>query len=298
MNGSSQAGDPRETGGVPTIIARAIEAMGRPDLWTTMDLEVLQMMLFLRLARYGNDPDTDSIGELSRLYGVFRERLPAQARLQFEQIICDGVMERRTGYCALLPFMICETDDSVVSTASLDLAMLMPREHGDPLTGPKFILARFERAGDAPMRQLGMLSGLLLLGDERLLPLIKGKWKEIKSAEHRSRLAAARSGFVLTLQVEFLLDWLETTGNEGDIGAIAAAMVKMPYQAQAGAVMRQRRCFPASDAAPGKAIECLESVSFPEYAERIRPRLERLIARESEPKVIPMILTSWLAADK
>lgn len=278
---------------LPPHVQRAIEAAQQPDSWESLDEHALELVAFLRLTDYGVAQRVADQPTLQRLYSVLVNRLSADRRLQLEQLVCQYAMEGRTGVLALMPFLLGETDLSVVSTAALDYAMLMPRVNGDPLSGPKFLISLYDQAAGNDALGLGILTGLILLGDERLLPLVKGRWKEFKSSEDRRRLAAAKSGFVSTLLVEFLLDWLENTTDESDVGAIAGAMARMPFDARVGFIVRQQRCFPASSAEPGREIEFIEKWTFPEYAERIRPRLEPLIARESIPKVMPAILEGW-----
>jgi hypothetical protein len=288
---------PGQGDALPPHVRKVLEAADRPDAWESLDEGALQMVAFLRLTRYGSTQNVGDQPALQRLYSVLRKRISADGRLRLEQSVCQYALEGKTGVLALVPFLLGETDLSVISTAALDYAMLMPRVNGDPLSGPKFLISQYDQAAGNDALRLGILTGLILLGDERLLPLVKGRWRDFKSSEDRRRIAAAKSGFVSTLLVEFLMDWLENTTDESDVGAIAGAMARMPLDAQVEFVVRQRRCFPASDAEPGKEIEYLEKWSFADYAEVIRPRLDPLIAKEAPPKVIPAILEGWQYAE-
>ncbi len=282
---------------LPPHLQKAVDAAHKPECWDTLAKETLETVAFVRFTAFGLWGDVKDQPEIDRLYSVMLKRLSVESRRWLEGSVRDYVMEGETGASALLPFLQGDTDRTVISIAALDYAMLMPRVNGDPLSGPKFLVSRFDEAKGNDAVRLGILTGLILLGDERLLPLVKGRWKEFQSAEDRRRLAASKSGFVCTLLIEFLLDWLENTTDESDIGAIAGAMTRMPMDAQIGFVIRQRRCFPASDAEPGKQIEILERWSFADYAKVIRPRLEPLIANETPPQVIPAILEYWEQAE-
>lgn len=296
MFGKQPPSAPGQSDELPPWVIKALEAADQPDAWESLEEDALQMVAFLLFTRYGSTQNVEDRPALERLHSVLLKRFSASGRLQLEQWICEYALTGQTGVMALEPFFWRETDLSVISTTALDYAMLMPRVNGDPLSGPKFMISRYDQAGDNDALRLGILTGLILLGDERLLPLVKGRWQDLKSPEDRKRLAAAKSGFVSTLLIEFLLDWLENTTVERDIGAIAGAMSRMPLDAKIGLVVRQQRCFPASDAEPGKEIEYLEKWSFPDYAEVIRPRLDALIAKEEPPKVIPAILECWQRA--
>ncbi len=112
--------------------------------------------------------------------------------------------------------------------------------------------------------------------------------------DHRSKLAGAFSGFVSRLQVEFLLDWLEHTEDESDVGAIAGALIRMARDSMNGRVADTRRSFPASRAGDDDPVTVAREWSFAEYArDHLAHRLEPLIDRETEPKVLPIVLQEW-----
>ena len=272
-----------------------IKALHDPDAWERLTPQQLGIVAFVRLTGYGRTRQSAEVPQIQRLYALLIDRLDTSDRLRLEQAICNFIEQGKTTTLALLPFVLSDTDRGVVSTATIDVAMLMHRTQGDPLTGPRFFAERLEDDETPAFRTVGVLSGLILLGDERLLPLVLGRWRLFDSAEDRRQLAAASSGTVSTLLIEFLLDWLEDTTDESDIGAITGALCRMPSIARGGCIIQERRCFPIFDAGDQPPVQLVGKWSFGEYAELIRPRLEPLIARESEPKIIHKILEAWTA---
>jgi hypothetical protein len=274
-------------------MSRALE---QPDEWDSLDPDTLTLLAFVRFTRNGSSAVKADSADLRRLYQVLLQRLSPHERLNLKHKVCQYATEGHTGVYALLPFLEHDSDRTVLSSATIDWAMLMPRVNGDPLTGPRHLMHLYEHSAANTALRLGLMTGLVLLGDERLLPLLKGRWRDF-ARDDRNRLAASSSGFVMTLQIEFLLDWLENTDNHADVGAIAGAMCQMPGISQVGHVLRVQRCFPASDASEGDEISLLERWTFAEYATRIEPRLSSLIAKEAYQQVIPEILAAWNADD-
>lgn len=290
---SSDAARTPSGGSSPDSPLDAFKAIGNPASWDALTAEQLRALAFVRLASYGRTKDASEVPEIQRLYSLLLERVDATGRLRLEQSVSQFIEEGKTSTLALLPFVLADTDAGIISTATIDTAMLMRRSSGDPLTGPRHLAGQLDRPDLPEARRVAILSGLILLGDERVLPLVKGRWRQIESEEHRLQLAAAHAGAVSTLLIEFLLDWLEQTDDESDVGAIVGALARMPEIAHPGIVIRERRCFPIFDAGDEPPVSIEEQWSFEEYAQVLRPRLSPLIARESEPKVIPMILEAW-----
>jgi hypothetical protein len=280
----------------PTLdMASASDA--EAQTWETLpELELLAEAL-ARLLDFAQAPSDDALVPVGEFYEVVARRLSVEDRLFLKSLVFGGVFGAPGLAAALLALALLDADQQVSSVAAMDYAMLQPQAKGDPLTGPNILALNLMLGSRTPRQQLAMLTGLVLLGDERLLPLVKGRWRQFEPAEDRRLLAAAASESVSTLRIEFLLDWLEHTTDEHDIGAIAGAMVRMPAISCHGGVVREERTFPASEAEKqgDSPIRCLDRWRFDEYLEVIRPRLEALIAKESEPKVLPAIIEAWSA---
>lgn len=270
-----------------------MKASQDPESWDRLEPPELLFVAFACLAFRGMSCESIDEGSIERLFALLLTRVDAAQRLQLEENIRAFVTEGHANAFSLLPFVRYDTDHQIISSTTIDIAMLMDRTNDDPLTGPKYLLDLVLDDRTDELRKLGILSGLVLLGDERILPLVRGRWRILTSAEYRRRLAAATSGYVSTLLIEFLLAWLEETTDEGDIGAIAGSMTRMPEFASGSRVVEVRRCFPFFEAGDESPVKIMRHWSFSEYARIIRPRLEPLIAKETQPKVIPYILDAW-----
>ncbi len=220
---------------------------------------------------------------------------------------------------ALLCMLGAETDPGVISSAAINVAVLtrsrkqpaselerrtqeqmrqlnIPDEDAGELPGPTLLAAEWEHAAPESPLRLGILMGMVLLGDKRIWPLVEGKWEGIAKANWEA-LAKATNGEVCTLQVEFLLEWLGSViDDDNQLGSIAANIAKQVWQSRSGRVLEVSRRFPHQLFSQKPAITVVQSWTFPEYAEVIAPRLQELIDLESEPKVTPLILEGWVNA--
>jgi hypothetical protein len=271
--------------------------------WDGLNLAETEFVLEETLKCYGSTFDGAMILELFKFYRRYLGMADVGRRQQLltrmTEFLSNGQQHRSI---ALLCFISADTDGQITSGAALDLAMVMPADKGDPLTGPKF--AAFHGCGGvrAKLGKPGSddegyaAAGLLLLGDMRLLPMLEEIWERL-TPEARRRMVQRRSNLVSALMVEFLLRRLEADKAEEYFGELGAALHNLPEiaaQLPISAVMDIRRNFglPAGK----EPMELLGRETLAEAFTRIRPRLEALIARESEPKVLPAALAVWAAA--
>jgi hypothetical protein len=178
----------------------------------------------------------------------------------------------------------------------------MPIEGGDPLTGPRYVAMHGcggirARLGSSPADEEGdAAAGLLLLGDMRLMPLLEEVWQRL-SPEGRRRMVKRRSNLASSLMVEFLLRRLEEDEDGAYHGELGAALHHLPEtaaQQPVEAVLDLRRNFGLPQ---GKEpMELLSQEDMGTVFIRIRPRLEALIDRESEPRVLPGVLAKWASS--
>lgn len=276
--------------------ARVLEALDAPWQWSSLSDDELKMLVFLLCARVGVNPSKGR-GEVEPAFGLLQQRISVAERLQLLTRVTEFAEEGRTGWTAMLPWMLCEQEVGVATTAVINAAMLIPQQGGDELSGPRLLMAMYDQSGSDSRQRMVILGGLILLGDERILPLVKGRWRDIAPFQLRRELAMVSSGVVCTLQLEFLLEWLESAESDSEFGRVAGGIASLVQGATIPHVLRQRRCFPASAAGGGPAVEVVEEISFPEYARRMRQRLAKVIERESEPRVLPTMLAMWEEAE-
>jgi hypothetical protein len=170
--------------------------------------------------------------------------------------------------------------------------LLIPQRGSDPLTGPKDVLG-FLEGSDTDNTRVGILQGVLLIGDRRVLPLLDRCWEGL-GREGRRCLAHSWSGFVYASTIEFLLDWLERTDNEADYGSISAALLLCTVrQKNSPFVLDVERKFPANGFGDGPPLRFLKQWTFEEYGKIIAPRLRAIGEAETGEKVIPKVLEAW-----
>ncbi len=289
--------------GLKGNVEEALRLFASEAEWAGLNLAETEFVLEETLKCYGATFDGEMIRELFKFYRRYLGMASVSRRQQLltriTTFISDGHQHR---HIALLCFISADTDGQITSGAALDLAMVTPPDKGDPLTGPKFVAFHGCGGVRAKLGKPGsddegdVAAGLLLLGDMRLLPLLEEIWERL-TPEGRRRMVRRRSNLVSALMVEFLLRRLEADKTEEYHGELGAALHNLPEIASRlpmAVVMDIRRNFglPAGK----EPMELLGRETLAEAFARIRPRLQALIARESEPKVLPGVLAKWAEA--
>lgn len=289
--------------GLKGNVDEALRLFAMEAEWSGLNLAETEFVLEEALKCYGSIADASQVRNLFAFYRRYLGMADVGRRqgllTRITEFVSDG---RQNRYLALLCFLNADTDGQIISGAALDVAMVMPQESGDPLTGPKHVALHSCGGMRAKMGRPGSddegyaAAGLLLLGDMRLLPLLEEIWERL-TPEARRRMVQRRSNLVSALMVEFLLRRLEADKAEEYFGELGAALHNLPEiaaQLPISAVMDIRRNFglPAGK----EPMELLGRETLAEAFARIRPRLEALIARESEPKVLPAALAAWAEA--
>jgi len=270
----------------------ALFDLGRhPEKWPDADADTLTKLTYMQCLDYGLTGDPEKINPLGDLYRLLAERTPTEDREELLGRVREAVHEGAGSMNSFLPFIYAEPDPGIISTACLNTAVLAPLEDGDELTGPKLVMKMGTEQTESQAIRAGAYSGVLLLGDRRTLPLLKGCWRKLNS-EGRSSLARTWSGFVHASVIDFYLDWLEDA-DEGDFETIAETLALMAVSPAVPKVLEIKHQFPANAPGERSAIEIINEWTIEEYGRIIEPRLRDLERRESEPKVMPSVLKAW-----
>ena len=124
------------------------------------------------LVKYAQVRDTRSFDAALEVYIAWGKTVGSQDRLLLCQAMNDAIRSHQGhGFETLLPFIVVDPDSQVVANAALKTAALFPARNRDPLEGARFV-ARLTKRREHPKRCGAILGGLMLLGDERLTPLI------------------------------------------------------------------------------------------------------------------------------
>ena len=290
--------------GLKDNVDEAMRLFVSVEEWGGLNLAETEFVLEEALKRYRAPFDGVLVGVLFSLY----RRYVGMADVARRQRLLTRMTEffsagRQNQAISLLCFISADTDGQITSGAALDLAMVMPADKGDPLTGPKFVAihgcggVRAKLGKPASDDEGDVAAGLLLLGDMRLLPLLEEIWERL-TPEGRRRMVCRRSNLVSSVVVEFLLRRLEADKEEEYFGELGAALHNLPAFAAKqpiNAVLDIRRNFGLP---PGKEpMELIGHEDIPTAFARFRPRLQALIDRESGPiKVLNATISVWAEA--
>jgi hypothetical protein len=292
-------------GGATPSLDELDALLDQPSAWPALEPELLRHLLFYKCLSYGIDPDDDEVPRVMRLARVAIDRLHpavrrqvalqvarAVERLHREHNICDGA-----GYTnGLLPFLVEDPDPSVVSAAACEMAILMPLEDGDPMSGPQYVESLIDEI-DRDDAKAGLVAGLLSLGDTRVEPLVAGTWRRL-GGEGRQTLALLVQG-VHGLQagtVRFLLDWLEDEAADPQtpsFGTVAATMARAGAHAADHGIVEVVRAFPVTAAPEGQPFRVVRKWTLAEFLPVVRGRLRRLASGDNPPELVLSVLRYW-----
>ncbi len=283
--------------------------LANASAWATLDPELLRHLLFYQCLSYAIDPEDAAIPRLMDLTRVAVARLEPAVRRQVVVHLARAVerLHREHGIregagCTngLLPLLLEDPAPSVVSTAACELAILLPNEDGDPISGPHYVHSLLDQL-TAEDPRAGVLAGLLQLGDERVAPLVARGWEGLGEGGRQS-LALLIQGFrgLHTLTVEFLLSWLEHEARTPDtpsFGVAAATIARAGMHAAEHGVVQVERAFPVIDAPEGQPFRVLREWTLDEFRPRVVDRLLRLASGENPPEMIISVLRCWGVAE-
>ena len=285
-----------------------------PQRWLTMTASQLGDLLKFGCIAYGTTADDARFAQVSRLLAQFAEKASFEARLE---LVVDlaSLLERfgrehgAAPVGALFPFVLNDPDFVVVSTASLHLALLMPLEDGDPLTGPRTLLEMAEATRE-PQRRVAVLAGLTALGDEDVFELLEKSWRglggdaQVDLVACMGRQAVTTAADRVPRDAAGTLDRRRTRGADRtcrpDADPTGAARRRF---AGSPARKRHRRLRSRTRLPVVVAASRLRSDQHPphvlrdEFGRSIAPRLTRMAELERYPRLLPTALRAWGAAD-
>lgn len=271
---------------------RQLAEFGRdPEAWKRLEPDELLLVAFQQALYLGSGESEAGTG-LAGLYAECVARVTAADRMDLLDRVTEAVESASTSVLALMPFLQHEPEAAIVQSAALAFAAHMPLADADPMTGPRTIAALVPHADDDSVR-VGLIAGLLALGDRRVLPVLRGLWRHL-APEARERLTRQSLPFACASTVEFLLDWLEDADEEG-FGVAAAMLARLPAEG-GGRVLDLKRRFPAHIDSDEAEIEVVGEWTAADFGARIDARLADLERRENEPRVLPAVRAAWSAA--
>jgi hypothetical protein len=252
--------------------------------------------LFGEIIRYAISSDENSVGDLFRLYQrVMCGRLPPEIRRRiYRETATAQQREPAVISCnAYLPFIFCETADSVVSSATIDYVSLADLVDGDPMSRVKEVIDLIKRGSIA--NRGAAFGALLFIGDRRVSELLLPLRDQLKGSEVAAAMRTG-TGYISAASIEFLIDWLEGTRTDvtnGLFGTVASGLVNVRKRAESPLVLTGLRAFPVTGVAQEEQLRmaCLVDIDY--FIDQIAPRLIALERKELEPKIMPFVLDTW-----
>ena len=227
------------------------------------------------------------------LYRATCATIPEQERLRMVKVLEQLAGQRQIHAHPLYILVSHDPSDLVVSSAALALAQLLVTTEDPVLGGVRFLAGsarQYAKEGD-DVRAAAVLTGLLLLGDRRVVELVGPCWRWLDQ-DGRRALARLPSNWVYAAVVEWLLDWLEDC--EGDeFGAVAGTLARLGIVAESKGVIDVQRTIPTWAADDGRVAQVTAQWSAEEYADQLRRRLLQLAARETRPRIMPEVIRRW-----
>ncbi len=250
-----------------------------PARWEALDPDALLLIAFQQALYYGANHDADAGASLGAMYGYLVGRVTVEERLELLERVGEAVHGGATSVLAMLPFLQRESDPHVAQMAAVSFASLMPLTDDDPMTGPRTLRTLFNHSEDEAVR-IGLLAGLLALGDRRVAPLLPSAWASL-SPEGQVTLTQAPQPFVSALWVEFLVDALVAAPGASPAAAAVVARLKLLPNEGEARVLDLERKFPETAPDERPEIALLGEWSVEDYGARIADRV-RHAAAESE----------------
>lgn len=267
-----------------------------PTRWEALDPDALLLIAFQQALYYGANHDADAGASLGALYGYLVGRVTVEERLELLERLAEAVQGGATSVLSMLPFLQHESEPQVAQMAAVSFASLMPLTEDDPMTGPRTLRTLFNHSEDEAVR-IGLLAGLLALGDRRVAPLLPSAWASL-SPEGQVALSQAPQPFVSALLVEFLVDALvASSGADSAAVAVAARLTQLPSEGEARVLDLERK-FPENAPDERPEIALLGEWSVREYGLRIADRLAEAIANPGRTWDAEELLRAWGIANR
>ena len=223
------------------------------------------------------------------------EKSDAEGRMGVLSDFLSAVEEGRLSSNVLLPFIGCDADRAIASTAALSFAMTHRKTADEAMVG--VVLLAKGIAGGTISNPGAVFGGLLNLGDYRVNKVLWPLRDLIKGAD-LDEAVRIRTGRLSSAVVDFLLDWLEQMDadhREERFNPIAAALVNHRSAAAIPWIALGGRVWPVAGATSEDEEEAAQYIALTTFAEHITPRLKDLRRIAPDPEVVDYVVEAWEA---
>ncbi len=274
--------------------AAVVAALADKTTWEALSAEQAITLFEDASVLQGLNPELALAQGLSDLYDRLADVAPVRARGELMFRLARRSIHLRCGPLLLVPGLMGDPDDGIVSSAAIDITMLGEADYDGWPEGFKLIEALYAKRY---IRNPGAaLGGLICLGDRRFNDVLD-RWKPLLTPTAVRVAARCGTGCAYDGSVQFWLGWAEeivASGRPTDesvFGSTASALALIAKRNRSGFVLDVLRHYPAQHAP--RPVEELNRWTASSYASGIADRLYRLEAAEAAPKVFSFVLRAW-----
>jgi hypothetical protein len=251
----------------------------------------------LKLAvEFALSDDLALIPQIRALYDLWKAQAESSERLkeclQFTAYLENASRQYPGLGRALVPFLVAESNLQIVSTAALNIAVLLPSSETTCFEGVDFVIRAVAQAPRKGAEQGAAIGGLMHLGDERFGDRLLEAWRSLAPLA-RNHAVSRHTPFVTLGQIRLLLACLTVEQDAGVFGSAAGTLANRAIEcANSGALDWERR-FPVWEHRE-EPILVRRVLSRDAVYNLIRGDLDRLTANETGPeRVMPIVQDLW-----
>jgi hypothetical protein len=240
-----------------------------PPVLISIDPAEIRGIIFWECLRYALVDSERRIDPLLTVYRGWAKQVTPGERVGLLERLTETTRRNIASARAFAPFEE-DPDPHIVRVAYRTQALVIPTEGEDELRGPRLLLSSARSTTDRRTR-VGILGGLLALGDRRVSRLLQGAWQLI-IPDDAAWLWPERGGMVLHAAVEFFLSWTD----QYDAASGALLLAQMANGAPDPEVWDVQRKFPLQTLDGQPDVRVLGRWPLPAYARQLLVRLVEL----------------------
>jgi hypothetical protein len=259
-------------------------------------LRTLDDQMACAALRHGVLNDQSARPDLIHFYTERFLPAPVERRKQIYGYVKDIVPQLGADTAgAFTPFMLLDTDISIVSTATVDYTSVGTLFDGDPMTRPRDVIDLLAKG--FPRNRAAVIGGLLVLGDPRVSQLAKPIRDDLDDGEVTVVGRCAANSVACRSTVEFYLEWLDELVDRRDyrsveiFGNVAAGLHNIAVARRSPFVWDGFRPFPAAGHEDDWATR--EKIHPAAFSALIADKLYDIEKRERVPKVMPTVIRAF-----
>jgi hypothetical protein len=257
--------------------------------WQHLSSDAFKELLHKAITYYGMTSLESLVPFIFPMYQHAIDFLTVSDRLELESKVREQMENRTVSGNGLMPFIYADDNRAVVSSATIDLAMIPAPFDENPIYWPQNILKDLVMG----MGQCkgGILGGLICLGDHRVNQLIESVWDVLEDDDIKEA-ALCRSSWASLGAFDVWMNYGETLANEGKtessrFGHVMSALVLLCRAAKEGVFQDVQRNFGYlfNESTQLRSLDLLGEYSLEDVLKKYEERLTWIAELEQEPKL-------------